>query len=94
MIQVELVHGEPREIVKNNPSRFHVADGIRTVEKNDALIDFFQQGQQFSVPSQGIDRNSIILLQQVVVGADLVDPVGRVVQDDGEDELALDEIGV
>ena len=77
MVEVEFIDGKPGKIVKNDPPRLHVADGIRTVEKDDALVNLFQQGQEFSIPSQGIDRDSIILFQQVVVGADPVDSVGR-----------------
>ncbi len=56
-------------------------------------INLFQQGKEFAIPSQGINRDSIILPQQVVVGADPVDAVRRGFEDDRKDEFALDEIG-
>ncbi len=93
MIEVEFIDREPGEIVKDDPSCLHVADGIRAVEQDDASIDLFEQGQQFAVPSQGIDGNLIVLSQQIVIGADPADAVGRGLQDDRKDEFALDEAG-
>ena len=46
MIQIEFVHGEPGEIVKNDPPCLHVPDGIRTIEQHDAFVDLLEAGSR------------------------------------------------
>ena len=94
MVEIKFIDGEPHEIVKDDSSPLHIADRIRPVEEDDALVYLLEERQELSVPSQHIDRNTVILTEEISVNIHPHDSIGGGGQDDGKNEFALDEIGI